>query len=423
MIEETHEVSVKKSTAPTHWPSILQFAFSTLVIFVAMSLSVVMLIGGIIQLTSDNPNEAARIFTYALTALFVSLLLLPSVVYSFSRIVGREVSLGKPWRTLLRVARPKWLIILFPLLLVIGHFANKQEPLSWVLLPPVHVLAVSIPVSWLAWLGIRKLQKFSSQRLWGIFNTGLVMGPAIIFTLEIIVFIVVIFVAVFAFAFNPQNILELEQFAGGFDEIIPGSPEEMAVLTHMLNNPSVIFFMLFFLSVIVPLIEEAFKPIGVWFLAGRNPTPGDGFVAGIISGMGYALFENLGNISLGLSWSTLVLARVGTSVMHIFTAGLIGYTLALAWKENRYLRLGAAYVLAVVIHGLWNAFTILSTVAGLEMEDSILPYYLVPTGGIALVVLASGVFVLLILSNRKVRRESDGMEKVLQTAENPETKE
>jgi RsiW-degrading membrane proteinase PrsW (M82 family) len=191
----------------------------------------------------------------------------------------------------------------------------------------------------------------------------------------------------------------------------------------MLNNPSVIFFMLFFLSVIVPLIEEAFKPIGVWFLAGRNPTPGDGFVAGIISGMGYALFENLGNISLGLSWSTLVLARVGTSVMHIFTAGLIGYTLALAWKENRYLRLGAAYVLAVVIHGLWNALTILSTVAGLEMEDSILPYYLVPTGGIALVVLASGVFVLLILSNRKVRRESDGMEKVLQTAENPETKE
>lgn len=423
MIEKASEVSEKKSAASTHWPSILQFVFSTLVIFAAMSLSVAMFMGGIIQLTSDNLNEAARIFTYALTALFIGLLLLPSVVFSFARIVGQEVSFRKPWGTLLRVVRPKWLIVLFPVLLVIGHFANNQDSLSWVLLPPIHVLAVSIPVSWLAWLGIRKLQQFSSQRLWGIFNIGLVMGPVMIFTFEIIFFIAVIFIAAFAFAFNPQNLLELERFAGGFDEMMPASSEEMAILAQILNNPSVIFFLLFFLSVIVPLIEEAFKPIGVWFLVGRDPTPRDGFVAGIISGTGYALFENLGNISLGLSWSALVLARIGTSVMHIFTAGLIGYTLALAWKENRYLRLGAAYVLAVVIHGLWNALTVLSTVAGLQMEDSILPYYLEPTGGIALVILASGLFVLLILSNRKVRRENNRMEEALQTAENPETKE
>jgi RsiW-degrading membrane proteinase PrsW (M82 family) len=275
----------------------------------------------------------------------------------------------------------------------------------------------------MAWLGIRKIQHFSAQRAWGTFSAGLVLGPAVIFTLEIMAFLFALFMGVFAFAFNPQNLIELEKFAGGFEDLLPGSSEEIAILTQMLNNPTAIFLILLFLSVIVPLIEEAFKPIGVWFLVGRDPTPMDGFAAGIISGTGYALFENLGNISLGLSWSTVVLARIGTSVLHIFTAGLIGYTLALAWKENRYLRLGVAYLSAVLIHGIWNALTVLSTIAGLGMDDSILPYYLLPTGGIALVALASGLFVLLILSNRKVQRQGSSLKEAVQTADTFETKE
>jgi len=422
MTENALEVPEKKTAATIHWPSILQFTLSALGVLVAMGLFVVMLMGGILQLTSDSPNEAAGIFTYALTGLFIGLLLLPSVILSFARIVGQELKPGKGWRSLLRIVHPKWLILLFPVLIGIGHWANSQEPLSWIILPPVHILAVSIPIFWIAWLGFRKIQHFSSQRIWGIFNTGLVLGPAVIFALEIMVFIFIIFVGVFAFAINPQNLIALEQFAGGVEDIMPGSPEEMAILTQILNNPTAIFLLLLFLSVIVPLIEEAFKPIGVWFLIGRDPTPGDGFTAGIISGMGYALFENLGNISLGLSWSTLVLARIGTSVMHIFTAGIIGYTLALAWRENRYLRLGAAYVLAVIIHGLWNALTVLSSVAGLEMEGSILPYYLLPTGEIALFALAIGLFVLFILANRKLQHEDTGRE-ALQSAVDFETKE
>jgi hypothetical protein len=412
MTEKALEASEKKTAATTHWPSILQFTFSALGVFIAMSLFVAMLMGGILQLAADNPNEAAGNFTYALTGLFMGLLLLPSVILSFARIVGQELRPGKGWRSLLRIAHPKWLILLFPVLIGIGHWANNQETLSWFFLPPIHILAVSIPVLWLAWLGFRKIQHFSSQRVWGTFNAGLVLGPAVIFTLEIMVFVFVVFVGAFAFAINPQNLIALEQFAGGIESITPGSPEEMAIITRILNNPTTIFLLLLFLSVIVPLIEEAFKSIGVWFLVGRDPSPGDGFTAGIISGMGYALFENLGNVSLGLSWSTLVLARIGTSVMHIFTAGLIGYTLALAWRENRYLRLGAAYVLAVMIHGLWNALTVLSTVAGLEMQDSILPYYFLPTGEIALFALAIGLFVLLILSNRKVQRQGNRLKDV-----------
>ena len=96
--------------------------------------------------------------------------------------------------------------------------------------------------------------------------------------------------------------------------------------------------------------------------------------------------------------------------MHIFTAGIIGYTLALAWKENRYLRLGTAYLLAVVIHGLWNGLAVLSAVAGLNLEDAILPAYVMPTSMIAIVAMTIGLFTLLVLANRRVRAEDAGVQ-------------
>jgi hypothetical protein len=227
----------------------------------------------------------------------------------------------------------------------------------------------------------------------------------------------------FSLALNPESILELEQLSRTIEFMSPGSTEELELLTEILNNPTTIFFAMSFFSVIVPLIEEALKPIGVWLLAGRNPTPREGFMAGIISGAGYALFENLGNIALGPSWSTLVISRIGTSILHIFTAGIIGYTLALAWKENRYLRLGTAYLLAVIIHGLWNGLAIVSAIAGLNLEDAILPAYMLPTSMIAMVALSTGLFILLILTNRKVRSDDTGTPKVLPFTENIELKE
>jgi hypothetical protein len=405
MTEGQSRLPEDKPTSAPHWPSTFQFVLSSLGIFLAWSLSAALFIAGIFQLTAISPSEITAFLTYAATGMFVGVLLLPSAILSLARIMGREVKLGKSWQNIRRIAHPKWLILLLPVIILIGHWANNQETLSWLILPPIHLLAVSLPILRLVWLGIRQLQNFSSQSAWGIFNTGLVLGPAVIFTLEIAVFFLILFFGVFSLALNPESILELEQFAGEIENLLPGSPEELAILTQILNNPTAIFLLVTFLSVIVPLIEEAFKPIGVWLLVGRNPSPKEGFTAGIISGAGYALFENLGNISVGLSWSTLVLARIGTSVMHIFTAGLIGYTLALAWKENRYLRLAAAYLLAVIIHGLWNGLTIVSTIAGLNFENAILPANLMPTSMVAMIALTTGCFVLLIQANRKIHRK------------------
>ncbi len=107
------------------------------------------------------------------------------------------------------------------------------------------------------------------------------------------------------------------------------------------------------------MIEEALKPIGVWLLFGRRLTPAAGFAAGALSGAGYALIESLALTSSGEAWSSLVLARTGTSAVHILTAGLTGWALVLAWQKRRFLPLLLAYLCAVMIHGLWNGLTLM----------------------------------------------------------------
>ncbi len=80
-----------------------------------------------------------------------------------------------------------------------------------------------------------------------------------------------------------------------------------------------------------------------------------------MSGAGYALFESLALSSSGDEWTFLVVARIGTAVIHILTTALTGWALSQSWRDSRYLRLAAAYLTAVLIHGFWNGLTLISS--------------------------------------------------------------
>jgi hypothetical protein len=162
-----------------------------------------------------------------------------------------------------------------------------------------------------------------------------------------------------------------------------------------LLNPGLIFLGLSFVSVLVPLIEETFKPIGVWFMSASRITPAMGFGFGVLSGAGFGLFENLGNTSsAGAGWALLAGSRISTLLLHSFTAGLFGWGLASAWSERRYLRLALSFTIAVLIHGMWNGMAVVSSAAALSSETSIH----VPAGLQTLGTLATlGVFALGVL--------------------------
>jgi hypothetical protein len=177
-------------------------------------------------------------------------------------------------------------------------------------------------------------------------------APFLSLLAEIAVIISVSILGISYLALDPDFAQGLAQLSESY-LVDPGQPpdEIFNFLEPHLAQPIVLYGGMLVVAVLVPLIEEFFKPIGVWLLAGRDPSPGEGFAAGALSGAGFALFENYTlSASSGEEWAIVVVARMGTSIIHILTTGLTGWALALAWKERRYLKLGLTYLVSVTIH-------------------------------------------------------------------------
>jgi hypothetical protein len=133
-----------------------------------------------------------------------------------------------------------------------------------------------------------------------------------------------------------------------------------------------------------------------------------------LSGAGYALFESLMLTSGGEEWAVVVLARIGTAVIHILTTGLMGLALVLAWRDGKYLRLGLTYLGVVAIHGLWNGLTLFALVTtgldefsgGVEIPSLILRLGALAPYGLA--ALSTGAFIALIWANRSLTKSKVG---------------
>jgi hypothetical protein len=249
----------------------------------------------------------------------------------------------------------------------------------------------------------------SRQRIWGVFGIGMVAGPFLSLLLEFLVILVVGTIAVGIMARDPAAARELTQIAENF-LANPNQPPDAIIefFEPYLFQPVSIYIVLSVAAVLVPLIEEFFKPVGVWLLLGRKPTPAQGFAAGVLSGAGFALFENFTlSASSGEEWSLVVLARIGTSVIHIVVTGLTGWALTTAWREGRYIRLGVTYLVSVSIHALWNGLVILAVIPDLLPDGAVYPQVLRNVGTaspIGFVVLLVGAFGLLLGCNAALRR-------------------
>jgi hypothetical protein len=331
-------------------------------------------------------------------------LLLPSIYYGLFAAFGRPAIDTLPW---LRRTRPELWVFVFPIVLAIGYAAYQQEVLSWLVLPPLHLLAVGLPVGWMLFLAVRDLPLGSSQRLWGVFGSGLVLAPALITIFEMLAAFAFILLASVYIATQPELLTRILSLAETAQQAPPTAEALLKEFGPYLVRPTVFFGVLVFGAVIVPLIEELLKPIGVWLLARRRLRPAAGFAAGALSGAGYALFESLALTSGGQEWPALMVARLGTAAVHILTTAITGWALVQAWTRRRYLLLGLSYLTSVALHGLWNGLAIFTAFAALaEMQD--LPAEIPAVTGLAqvapvgLVILGMASLGALILFNRRL---------------------
>ena len=395
--------------AATPWYSIFQMAGSALGLLMlwssAFGLAALGLVQGLGQ--TGSMKEALPVLLMSAGFLLSGALLLPSSYYALLHVLGRPAGAGsQTWRSRL----PGILLLLFPLVLILGYLASHNNQIAWLALPPLHVLAVGLPILWLVYLAQRGLPSGSLQRRWGVFSSGLALAPALIILLEIFALAAFIIVIVIFIAAQPG----MQEQMRSLSQRLMSDPSDPAValniLRPFLSNPITILSVLTFGAVFVPLIEESLKPIGVWLLFGKELSPAAGFVAGALSGAGYALFESLTlGSNAGADWAALVVARIGTGIIHILTTALTGWGLACAWREGRYIRLGRTFLLSVSIHGLWNGMTLLNVFSTLidtkeGMGANSLAINLGALGPFILALMTIGAFLVLLACNWTLRR-------------------
>lgn len=403
-----------------HWPSVVQLGLSLVGVLFLWGLFLSLVVVGVTQLANRSLplSSSMSALLLAAGAALCGALLLPSAGYALARLLGRPV-VSTP--DIAHRMRPSLWILALPLVLLLGYLVAGDKRLAWFALPPLHILAIGLPVLWLVTQGQRGLPAGSPQRAWGVFAGGLLLGPSLILAAETAALLVFVLLAAIWLARDPALLSQMATLAQQLSEGRATPDALFRLLSPYLTQPLVIYSAFAFTSGVVPLIEEALKPAGVWLLAGRELTPAQGFAAGILSGAGYALFESLALASSSQEWTVLVFARIGTAIIHILTTGLSGWALALAWKEGRYLRLGLTYLGVALIHGLWNSLTLTvsfhsiyeslgkaSQFPLLNQISTIAPY------GLA-VMSVGGLGALLLVNRRLHRSQQKGKETVLQS--------
>ncbi len=375
MIQPTapEPITTPPTDRKTHWPSILAagggiLAFVTLLGAIGFFISSgIMAAGNPIAMDNLQPGV---LFSYAAAATLLSLLIIPVVALAFRRLAGKPPARGiLAFR--LNARHAGLLLVIYLLTLAGGLFVSKFPELDWLTMPALNVLALSLPMILLLWLGTRELPPSSPQRNWTTLSLGMTFSPLVIMVIELLViFVGLILIVVLLTLAIPDLPAKLQEFALMMETAQATMQFPQDDFARLLQSPIVVGALLIFTAGIVPLVEEAIKPAGVWLLSGRDLTPRDGWVLGLLSGAGFALVENLGNLAIGEGWTFLVIARGGATALHMFNTALIGYTFVLSRRQKRWRWVILAFIGTLLLHALWNSVAVIATVASLSSNSA-----------------------------------------------------
>jgi len=354
------------------WRLILLFAGSLLgslyFLFQALSLFVfwlVSFVGGTFSIAETIPFSLL-----AWSSILSGSLLMPVVLHSYYRM--RHLPLPK-WLDLSDPRVGKWvvrLILLWPLFVFLGWLVAGRPSVAGFLLGPINLIVAGLPILWIYHTARKDLKAGSQLRQWTIFGFSLTVMPVIVILVELAAFLVLALAAGVWIGVNvsqnPQLERELMYIVNQF--MIAGQDMDALVLLMKpyILQPTVIFWAVAIIGGIMPIIEEIVKPLAIWVLAGRNISPQEGFVSGLLCGAGFALMENVLYFSMAITtedWLFMAIGRAGTGVLHMLASGLVGWGLARAWQHGKWQFLGLTSLGAFLLHGIWNAVALVVGVA------------------------------------------------------------
>lgn len=291
--------------------------------------------------------------------------------------------------------------------ILLGSQVGAFEQISWMILPLLTIPAIALPLGVLLALAARGLPLGTRWQSWSVLGFSMSLAPFLLLILEALVAIVLLVAVVAYIMTQPELAQEFQALSRQIMILGPQSEAARELLSPLLTRPGVIVTALLYIAILVPAIEEVFKPLGVWLLAGKLESAAQGFTLGALSGAGYGLIETVGiSAQAPGDWAGLLFSRIGTGLLHITTSALVGAAIVMAWRERRYARLLGVYLFAVLLHGLWNMLAMLFSFSDLAellgqagWLQTIQPMLITAMG-----ILAVALFVILILSNRNMRK-------------------
>jgi hypothetical protein len=255
-----------------------------------------------------------------------------------------------------RSRRPSghWLlvVVLFPVGLGLGYwiFGPSSGPRSLGLL--ANLVTIGSPVLFAAVLVQRLGVNISSSRAWTHFLLGAWMIPFLAFFLELLAVLLGLIGVAFGLNATSTGRAALLRLGSNPSEWLSGPHPDVL---HLLGGqPWILVVALGFLTLFIPLIEEALKSISSWPTLRAWRSGSEAFVGGALGGFGFALSEALFLTQPDSSWVTTALSRGGATMMHGFGAALTAWGLAEALIHRKWWRLPVAYLTAAFLHGLWN---------------------------------------------------------------------
>lgn len=329
---------------------------------------------GIIGLV-QNPSDTTQLqgmVSLACTSMLIALVLLPSVFLAVMRLMGKTVPV---WRLPYAAVWANAGMILVPLLIVAGITAGLNRYAAAIVIPLLQLGTVTLPLIWLLVLVRRNLAVPSRQHDWGLVSFSLTVTVPFIIAMEAVVTVLVVVAAIFYLKYQSPEILQ--EFSTTMNRLANSGADQESIFRIVrpyIGQPAVIYFLIAIMAGLVPLMEEMFKPLALWFFAGRPLTPKEGLLGGMICGASFALVESLGSlVNIGVdTWAVVAIGRIGTGVLHMTASGLVGWGMAKAWSEGRYGSLAAAYLAAFGLHSLWNLSALLTGFRELAQSSPVL---------------------------------------------------
>ncbi len=387
----------------THLASLLSSLLFILGALLFLSVAFLMGITALSNFMTGTDVQAQQTIVLAVFG-FEGLILLVATFISLQKFLNRSSADRDPSFTI-SLWQVVASLVIAGVVLFLGSRISLNNSVNWLVLPILTLPAVVLPIFILFGLGVRKIPLGTRWQTWNVFGVGMTLVPFILILVEVFAMLVVLGIVILFLISQPALNTEMQRLSEQIYRLGPQSQATLDLLLPYITKPAVIAVALSYFALLVPLLEEMFKTLGVWFFAGKLTSRAQGFSMGALSGSAYALIETLGVSAQTVGWATLLMTRIGTGVLHITTSALVGAAIVGAVRERRYAQLLGTYFLAVLLHGLWNAQAILYTFATLTKnlaQQNPLSGLETPVT-IGMVILAVILLIILLVSNRKMR--------------------